>query len=427
MHTFIAHPHHEFRLGDFLVQGFKDPKWTCFRAAIAFVKKSGTELIANDLAQFAMTRSTIISVGLDHAGSSVEGFDQLLSSISPNGQLWVYKNNANTFHPKVYLFRNASHADIVVGSGNLTRGGLYTNAEAGIRICLDLGLPADLKFLTDVEHSLDIWSTTTEGLCLPVDSAMVSLLHDSGELPNEKEAAEAMQKQKTAVKTLATAQSPFKHVGVKNGPILPKKVAVGTAINTGATNVGKIAPNSASLSFGMTLQNTDVGKGQTTKGTQKRSPEIFIPVKAIDINPTFWGWVNSQQADLTKYAVDADWPLEPGNSAWRAKELAKSAPSTRPIDKLDWKHVKVKLNGNPALLDVAFYFNPIKKDLRMREAGLRSAGKVGDILMVRLAAPGAAFSYEMEIIPSGTPRYISTLSKLTTKVNAPSKKVFGYI
>ena len=40
----------------------------------------------------------------------------------------------------------------------------------------------------------------------------------------------------------------------------------------------------------MTLQKTDVGTGQTTPGTSRRSPEIFIPLVARDAEPDFWGW-----------------------------------------------------------------------------------------------------------------------------------------
>ena len=37
----------------------------------------------------------------------------------------------HTFHPKLYLFKSDDHAEMVMGSGNLTEGGLYTNYEAG--------------------------------------------------------------------------------------------------------------------------------------------------------------------------------------------------------------------------------------------------------------------------------------------------------
>ncbi len=39
------------------------------------------------------------------------------------------------------------------------------------------------------------------------------------------------------------------------------------------------APRGNFRGFVMTLQKTDVGRGQTTAGTSARSPEIFIPLQ----------------------------------------------------------------------------------------------------------------------------------------------------
>jgi len=58
-------------------------------------------------------------------------------------------------------------------------------------------------------------------------------------------------------------------------------------------NPTEAAPPVATVStqtFIMTLQKTDVGYGQVTSGTSRRSPEIFVPMKAVDTNPGFWGW-----------------------------------------------------------------------------------------------------------------------------------------
>src|SRR5690606_2251346 len=54
---------------------------------------------------------------------------------------------------------------------------------------------------------------------------------------------------------------------------------------------------STSKGFVMTLQKTDVGTGQTTEGTSRRSPEIFIPLSARDFAPDFWGWKDSFTED----------------------------------------------------------------------------------------------------------------------------------
>lgn len=438
MHSVIAHPHHPYRVGDFLLQNFLNPNWTHFRAAVAFVKKSGTQYIHEALTTFAATRSTNISIGLDHGGSSVEGFNQLMNAVNPNGQIWVYKNSANTFHPKVYLFKNATSAELVVGSANLTKGGLYENAELSVKLQLDLTTPADLKFLQELEATLDIWSTAQPKRCLAVDAPLILELHASGDLPTEAEAASAIKASKSnKLKKVGNKKSPFNSSAVNPAPHLvpsgtTSKVSSTTAVNSPPNSVtqaplpmgmGSIALKS-SLRFAMTLQKTDVGVGQTTTGTSKRSPEIFIPIGAVDLEPTFWGWASRFVPDSTKYKSDLSWKIQ--NAKWINQKLASHRTVPRPLEKLDWEHVKVNLVGHNGLLDVAVWFNPKKIDIRFRESTLRSAGDIDDILVIEHAPPGANYDYKMEVVPKLDPRYSGLYAALTHIVPSPSHKKFGY-
>ena len=145
---FLRQPAPANRLGDFLIANF-DRDWTHFRAAIAFVKRSGVKRsgvkrsgvkhIASPLARFARSRQVEFIVGIDHDGTSYEGLRDLLAAVEPNGRVIVFHNRlAHTFHPKVYVFKSAGAAEVIAGSGNLTEGGLFTNYEASIRLSLDL-------------------------------------------------------------------------------------------------------------------------------------------------------------------------------------------------------------------------------------------------------------------------------------------------
>lgn len=144
---FIAQPFGEVRLGEFLLSHLGDPQWTEFRAAVAFVKRSGTQHIRQPLRDFSDRALVRISVGIDLFGTSQEGLIDLLEA-TPGGQIFVYRNNGPyTFHPKVYLFKSEYRAHIIVGSGNLTGGGLFTNYEASLATSLDLTVTADVQFL----------------------------------------------------------------------------------------------------------------------------------------------------------------------------------------------------------------------------------------------------------------------------------------
>lgn len=101
-----------------------------FRAAIAFVKLSGVRHLGTALAEFSRRAAVKISAGIDHGGTSMEGLRALLNALDGRGEIWVYHNETNsTFHPKVYFFKGENKADLLIGSGNLTEGGLFTNYD----------------------------------------------------------------------------------------------------------------------------------------------------------------------------------------------------------------------------------------------------------------------------------------------------------
>src|SRR6266478_8414253 len=189
---FITQPFGEVRLGEFLLTHLTDPQWTSFRAAVAFVKRSGTQHIRQPLLNFTNHGTVRLSAGIDLYGTSREGLTDLLNA-TPNGQLYIYRNNGPyTFHPKVYLFKSAQHADVIVGSGNLTGGGLFTNYEASLAARLDLAVEADAVFLQVIEATLDVWSQPQVGMCYLLTPEFLEQLVAAGLVRSEAQLA-AMQ------------------------------------------------------------------------------------------------------------------------------------------------------------------------------------------------------------------------------------------
>jgi hypothetical protein len=187
---FIAQPFAEIRLGEFLLGHLADPQWTAFRAAIAFVKRSGTRHIRQPLRNFCDRAQVKLSVGVDLYGTSREGLTDLLDATTPNGQIFIYRNNGPyTFHPKVYVFKSAQRADIIVGSGNLTGGGLFTNYEASLVASLDLTLRTDAELLQAIEGTLDTWSEPQQGVCYALTPEFLNQLVTSGLVPSEAQLA----------------------------------------------------------------------------------------------------------------------------------------------------------------------------------------------------------------------------------------------
>jgi HKD family nuclease len=410
---FIAQPQAQFRIGDFLKQSFADPRWTEFRAAVAFVKRSGTKHIREPLEAFSRAGHIVkMSAGVDAGGTSAEGLADLLQAVDTRGGVFVFKNaNSSTFHPKVYLFRNTAEAEIVVGSGNLTEGGLYTNYEASFLVRLDLAIPDDAAVLEAVLKELDAWSTPTPGLCYPLDYAVLEQLTLGGHVPDE---SRAWGDEKVAAAD-QKSQGPelFSRHSIPSAPKVPSAPATGVSPKEGeepeeddglevVTPLPVAGQGGTYQSFLMTLQKTDVGVGQTTRGTSRRSPEIFIPLVARDYDPEFWGWPDLFEKDST----------------W-------TGPKDRDgRGKMDRPGVMVRLGG--ATFPVHMWYNPDKKDLRLRSEHMRSAGTIGDILYVERSDGAGGFAYYVDVVPLGSPRHTELLAKCTNTVRN-SKKVFGYV
>jgi HKD family nuclease len=84
------------------------------------------------LAQFQGGCQLRLTVGVDLGGTSRDVLEELLRW---NCEVFIFHNPIPraTFHPKIYLFENATETTLIVGSNNLTDGGLYTNYEAAVR------------------------------------------------------------------------------------------------------------------------------------------------------------------------------------------------------------------------------------------------------------------------------------------------------
>jgi HKD family nuclease len=401
MITLIHHPDDPKRMGDLLVENLYGAKWTLFRAAVAFVKKSGVKHIKAALQNFLTQGNAKISAGIDHAGTSKEGLSELMEALGTKGEGWVFHNDEGrcTFHPKVYLFENATSAECFIGSGNLTEGGLYTNYEAFAQIRLEKGIGDDRKTLAQLHKILDTWTDSSQGMALKLTTALIQELVDKGFVPTEALIAQVTDETEAKVRggaKEARGKSPFGSKPVQAAPKVASisKQKVEQKTGSQESKAGSAAAQAEGLTgFFMTLQQTDVGKGQTTKGTSKRSPEIFIPLAARDANPDFWGWSKLFKQDASK----------PG--------------------KYDRSNVRMMLGGH--VIPVNMMTWPDKSDFRLRNGELRDAGNVGDVLRIVKTEGNAQFDYVVEIVGPKSPAYAKYAAMCNNAVRNSNKR-WGY-
>ena len=383
----IVQPATSDRLGEHIKENLlKD--WTHFRAAVAFVKRSGTRHIITELADFAKGREVEIVVGIDHRGTSMEGLRDLLQAVNPTGRIIVLHNRLPfTFHPKLYLFKRQDMAEILIGSGNITEGGLFTNYEASLCLHLNLTDARERALFQSIDSTLDRWADPSAGVAHHLDDRLLDQLVSNGLVPSE--AIPGTEAGKAASGTDDESwTSPFAAHPVPPAPMVPRPA--GRAPANIPSNVAVIP---AVSHFVMTLQKTDVGVGQTSTGTSRRSPEIFIPLAARNANPDFWDWPGAFTAD-----------------------------SARP-DKYDRRGVRMRLGTTVVLVNMMTW--PIKRDFRLRCEALRSAGNIDDILHLEKVDPTIGYEYFAEVIPQGTSQYLVHLALCNHPVRN-SKKLFGY-
>lgn len=119
--------------------------------SVAFVNKAGVELIASQI-ENAIPRVEVFA-GIRNQITTLQGLEQLLILDSI---LYVVDTGTRhrVFHPKIYYARGKNEARIIVGSANLTLGGLSNNIEASIALDLDLNDLSNLDIVTNIENEL---------------------------------------------------------------------------------------------------------------------------------------------------------------------------------------------------------------------------------------------------------------------------------
>lgn len=112
------------------------------KVAVAFLKYSGVQVIEQALNNCLENKGSIeIIAGLDFKTTDPQAmhyFIQLQKQVS-NLKFYCYGDKEENktdvvFHPKIYLFQRERETTGIVGSTNLTRGGLLTNFEVNVVI-----------------------------------------------------------------------------------------------------------------------------------------------------------------------------------------------------------------------------------------------------------------------------------------------------
>jgi HKD family nuclease len=133
-----------------------------FRVLVAYVSTDGINLLYDDIVNF-LDRGGKIEwiVGIDNAITSkatLEKLMQLEKAYPANVKILLFSagNDYDLYHPKIYWFDDNNSNSIVIGSANLTGGGLLQNFEASVVLHFDAAIAEDKTAIAEFE---ELWKS----------------------------------------------------------------------------------------------------------------------------------------------------------------------------------------------------------------------------------------------------------------------------
>lgn len=170
---------------EFLTRALADPDIDSFLMCTAWVRSSGIDRLATSLENLRSRGGRAEAViGVDYRGSSRQGLREALRVFD---RVDVVKDvEGRTFHPKLYVARGPKKAHLLVGSNNLTGGGLFFNYEAAMACTLGASR-SDVAILAQIdEYVADLRSD--KAICIRLNSKKLGSLVRSRMLEDERSA-----------------------------------------------------------------------------------------------------------------------------------------------------------------------------------------------------------------------------------------------
>jgi HKD family nuclease len=183
------------QLGNRLIELLKSPDYNTLNIIVAFAKNSGVLRIKDSLARFRARGGVVnVYVGVDLGGTSYEALTTLL--LHTDSLNAVHSEKDQTFHTKIYQFIGEDKGLIVVGSHNLTGGGLWTNFESSVLIPIDRSRAKEVGILKRMSDYIGELKSLKDSF-MPIDAQNdIDKLLQNGYI--FKEVAEQVRRAKTA-------------------------------------------------------------------------------------------------------------------------------------------------------------------------------------------------------------------------------------
>ncbi len=163
--------------GAFLERTLADRAISSLTIVVAWARFGGLRRFGSDFKAFRRRGGTLrVILGIDEGIATVPG---LQMAIELADEAFVFHDRgARTFHPKLYLAEGEMRAVLLVGSSNVTAGGLFSNYEASLEAGFALPDDEAEPALRDARAYVATLLEDDE-LCLPLDATLLRRLLDS--------------------------------------------------------------------------------------------------------------------------------------------------------------------------------------------------------------------------------------------------------
>jgi hypothetical protein len=175
--SFLGQPFERYGwTADWLNEPLSRENGGLLQAAVAWAKRSGLSQL-QESTQLFRERGGVASViiGIDEGGATKQGLELALETFD---DVYIFHDQSSrTYHPKVYLLHLEDYARLIVGSNNMTAGGLFNNYEATLVCDLDLTLEEDQRLHQQVSTWFEV--LRSDQVCKPLTTELLdSLISD---------------------------------------------------------------------------------------------------------------------------------------------------------------------------------------------------------------------------------------------------------
>ncbi len=203
---------------------------------VAYLRSSGVQLMSDSLSKNA--EKVTCYIGIRNGNTSFQGLLELLK-LKTKVYVIDIPDKSSIYHSKIYHGHSENTFHYIIGSANLTSGGLFSNIETGVSLKLDKRDASDIKFIEQFQSSyFKFEDNYPDNVKLIENESDIRMLLDEGLIVDEADTFIKVAG-KTTVKSSNTTPNFFKNrvLPTKQSSISPSTTMKGRIVGTSGLGI----------------------------------------------------------------------------------------------------------------------------------------------------------------------------------------------